>query len=86
MYPLSATLFIFKTMLKTQYKSLDEMKNDLTKFLQFYNFNRMHGSVRKELNVKKPFNTIEKWYQFKPEIYKITPHQFKNNVLNLNQN
>lgn len=74
------------TILKKQYQSLDEMKNDLNNFLLFYNFNRRHGSIRKELNVKTPFNAIEKWYQLKPEIFKITPNQFKNNVLNLNQN
>lgn len=33
-----------------------------------------------------PFNAIEKGYQLKPEIFKITPNQFKNNILNLNQN
>jgi len=74
------------TILKNQYQSLDEMKNDLNNFLLFYNFNRRHGSIRKELNVKTPFNAIEKWYQLKPEIYKITPNQFKNKVLNLNKN
>ena len=74
------------TILKKQYQSLDEMKNDLNNFLLFYNFNRRHGSIRKELNVKTPFNAIEKWYQLKPEIFKITPNKFKNNVLNLNQN
>ena len=62
------------------------MKKDLTKFLSFYNFNRRHGSIRKKLKVKTPFNAIEKWYQFKPEIFKITPNEFKNNNLNLNQN
>ena len=74
------------TVLKKQYKSLNEMKNDLTKFLSFYNLNRRHGSIRKELNVKTPFNAIEKWYQLKPEIFIITPNDFKNNILNLNQN
>jgi transposase InsO family protein len=73
------------TILKTPYQSLEEMKIDLTKFLSFYNFNRRHGSIRKELNVKTPFNAIEKWHQLKPEIFKITPTQFKNNSLILNQ-
>ncbi len=27
----------------------------------------------------------EKWYQLKPEIFKITPNQFKNKILILNQ-
>ena len=72
------------TILKTQYQSLDEMKTDLTKFLSFYNLHRRHGSIRKELKVKTPFNAIEKWYELKPEIFTITPTQFKNNILNLN--
>ena len=74
------------TILKNKYQSQNEMENDLFKFLSFYNIHRRHGSIRKELNVKTPFNAIEKWYQLKPEIFKITPHQFKNNILNLNQN
>lgn len=64
------------TILKTQYQSLFETKNDLTKFLSFYNFNRRHGSIRKELKVKTPFDAIEKWDQLKPEIFKIIPNQF----------
>ena len=74
------------TILKTQYQSQEEMKNDLHKFLLFYNFNRRHGSIRKELNVKTPFNAIEKWYQLKPKIFIKTSNEFKNNILNLNQN
>ena len=74
------------TILKTNYQSTQEMKNDLFKFLLFYNLYRRHGSLRKELKVKTPFDAIEKWYQLKPEIFKITPTQFKNNILNLKQN
>lgn len=74
------------TILKTKYQSLEDMKNDLSEFLQYYNLYRRHGSIRKELNVKTPFNAIEKWYELKPEIFKITPSQFKNNIINLKQN
>ena len=74
------------TILKTQYQSQQEMKNDLFRFLIFYNINRRHGSIRKELKVKTPFNAVEKWCQLKPEIFKITPTQFKYNILTLNQN
>uniref|UniRef100_UPI004047EF73 DDE-type integrase/transposase/recombinase n=1 Tax=Flavobacterium sp. TaxID=239 RepID=UPI004047EF73 len=73
------------TVLRKQYQSLDEMKNDLSKFLLFYNLNRRHGSLRKELKVKTPFNAIEKWYKLKPELFIITPSNFKNNTLNLIQ-
>jgi transposase InsO family protein len=73
------------TILKTKYKSQTEMKNDLLRFLKFYNLYRRHGSLRKELKVKTPYNAIEKWYQLKPEIFKITPNEFKNKILTLNQ-
>ena len=61
------------------------MTIDLIRFLKFYNLNRRHGSLRNELKVKSPINAIEKWYQLKPEIFKITPNQFKNKILILNQ-
>lgn len=73
------------TILKTKYDTKEEMGKDLEKFLINYNFYRRHGSLRKELNVKTPYQAIEKWYELKPEIFKITPHQFKINQLNLNQ-
>jgi hypothetical protein len=62
---------------------------------------RRHGSLRKELNVKTPFNAIEKWYQLKPELFKkflwilklnyllsnnIIIHGFLNNVVKLDNN
>lgn len=74
------------TILKTKYQSLLDMKIDLNRFLLFYNFNRRHGSIRKELNVKTPFDAIQKWYELKPEIFKISPSHFKENILNLIQN
>lgn len=74
------------TILKTQYQSPQEMKNDLFRFLIFYNINRRHGSLRKELKVKTPFNAVQKWYELKPEIFKITPDEFKNKILTLIQN
>lgn len=74
------------TILKTQYQSNIEMKKDLSKFLSFYNLFRRHGSLRKELNVKTPFQAVEKWYRLKPEIFKNTPNEFKNKILNLNEN
>jgi len=74
------------TILKTKYQSQEEMKVDLFRFLVYYNIDRRHGSLRKELKVKTPFNAIEKWYKMKPEIFKINPSEFKNTILNLAQN
>lgn len=74
------------TILKKQYQSPEEMNIDLANFLSFYNLYRRHGSLRKELNVKTPMQAVEKWYQLKPEIFKITPNEFQNKILNLQSN
>lgn len=71
------------TILKNRYQNSIEMNQDLANFLNFYNLYRRHSSLRKELNVKTPFLAIEKWYELKPELFKTTPIQFKNNLLNL---
>lgn len=71
------------TILKNKYLSAFEMNKDLANFLSFYNLYRRHGSLRRELNVKTPIEAVEKWYELKPELFKITPEKFKNNVLNL---
>jgi len=71
------------TILKNKYEDTMEMNTDLAKFNAYYNFHRRHGSLRKELNVKTPFQAVEKWYELKPELFKITPNEFKNNILNL---
>jgi transposase InsO family protein len=69
------------TILKNDYKNEEEMKEDLARFFSYYNLYRRHGSLRRELNVKTPFDAIEKWYQLKPEMFKRTPEEFKNKIL-----
>lgn len=71
------------TILKNKYQNSKEMNIDLAKFNAFYNLYRRHGSLRRELNVKTPFQAIEKWYELKPELFKISPNKFKNKILNL---
>ena len=44
------------------------------------NLYRGHGSIRKELNAKTPFNAIEIWNTLKREIFTITPDEFKNKI------
>jgi transposase InsO family protein len=73
------------TVLKNTYKEKDDMVLDLFQFLTFYNLYRRHGSLRKELKVKTPFQALEKWYELKPEIFKMNPETFKNNLLSLTQ-
>jgi len=58
------------TIKQNEYENKQQMNNDLMSFLVYYNLYRRHGSLRKELNVKTPFDAIEKWYKIKPEIFK----------------
>lgn len=74
------------TIKKTSYKSIEEMKEDLTNFLVHYNLHRRHGSLRRELKVKTPFNAVEKWHELDPEIFKEKPIDFKTKILNLKIN
>ena len=67
----------------TDYQNLQEMNNDLMKFLMFCNLYRRHGSLRKELKVKTPFNAVKKWHELDPDIFKETLASFKNKILNL---
>ncbi len=60
-----------------EYSSLRAMEKDLNQFLLYYNFNRRHGSLRKELKVRTPFEALQSWFQTKPEIFKISPDAFR---------
>lgn len=53
----------------------------LNAFLIHYMLYRRHGGVRKELNVKTPFNALEKWYELNPKLFKQNPLDFKNKLL-----
>ena len=72
-----------KTIKKTTYTSLQEMKDDLTDFLVNYNLYRRHGSLRKELNVKTPFDAVVKWHVLDETIFKEKPEKFKQKILYL---
>ena len=73
------------TIAKIEFQNVNEMKIELLKFLIYYNLERRHGALIKELKVKTPFNAVEKWYELKPEIFKTTPSNFKNKILLLKQ-
>jgi transposase InsO family protein len=72
-----------KTIKLVQYKDLAELRVDINKFLIYYNLNRTHGSLRKELKVRTPLEAIHSWYKTKPEIFKFRPDQFKAKFLKL---
>ncbi len=72
-----------KTIKITKYSSLEEMNDDLMDFLIHYNLYRRHGSLRRELKVKTPYNAVEKWYELDGKIFKIKPIDFRNKILTL---
>jgi len=72
-----------KTIKLKKYSSLKEMDEDLTIFLIHYNLYRRHGSLRRELKVKTPFDAVVKWYELDEKIYNQKTAEFKNKILNL---
>lgn len=72
-----------KTIKITRYHSLEQMKEDLMDFLINYNLYRRHGSLRRELRVKTPFEAVQKWHELDPTIFKCKPYLFKEKILNL---
>ncbi len=50
--------------IKTEdYDNIEDVKKDLNKVLMFYNFNKRHGSLRKELKVRTPFDAVQSWFR-----------------------
>jgi hypothetical protein len=39
----------------------------MAKYEFFYNFNRGHGGLRKEIKVRTPYEALEYWYNLKPD-------------------
>jgi len=69
------------TILREHYPSIEAMNTHLMQFLVFYLLYRRHGSLKKELGVKTPFEAVEKWFELKPEIFLQNPLEFKNKIL-----
>ena len=74
------------TILKETYTNKEEMNNDLIAFLVHYMLYKRHGGLRKELNVKTPYQAVEKWFELKPDIFKENPLLFKCKILFLHNN
>ncbi len=60
-----------------EYHSFNALEKDLNKFLLYYNFNRRHGSLRKEFKVKTPFEALQSCFQSKSELFRILPNEFR---------
>jgi len=73
------------TIKRNTYESLNQMNADLMRFLVIYNLYRRHGSLRKELNVKTPFDAAIKWKELEPKIFNQKLPEFKHKILSLKQ-
>jgi len=71
------------TIYSTQYKSLEEMKEDLVKFMKYYNLYRLHTSLKKELKVRTPFDAYRYWYNKFPNLFHKTPQLFQDSLLSI---
>ena len=63
------------------YKNEAELKADLSQFLVYYNLNRRHGGLTKELKVRTPFEALQYWYRITPEIFRNPPDMFRTDLL-----
>lgn len=63
------------------YKDETELKADLDKFLVYYNLNRRHGSLKRELKVRTPFEAVQCWYRMNPEIFIKSSDMFRAELL-----
>ena len=61
-----------------EYKPLKEMITDLDKLLLYCLFSKRHGSLKKDLNVRTPYETLQNWYNLDPNTRFIKhPEQFR---------
>jgi len=60
----------------TEYENIEELKEDLNKFLIYYNINANLGGLKKELKVRTPCEAVKSWLDIEPEIFKILPDEF----------
>ncbi|TXK92767.1 hypothetical protein BMR02_16345 [Methylococcaceae bacterium HT1] len=63
------------------YKDEAELKADLDKFLVYYNLNRRHGSLKRKLKVRTPFEVLQCWYRINPEVFRKSPDMFRAELL-----
>jgi transposase InsO family protein len=63
------------------YQNEAKLKADLDKFLVYYNLNRRHSGLKRELKVRTPFEALQCWYRIKPEIFIKSPDMFQAGLL-----
>ena len=67
----------------TEYKNAEQMINDISSFMIYYNIYRRHGSLVKEKKGKRPYDALCYYYKTMPEIFTETPENFKKKLLDM---
>jgi transposase InsO family protein len=67
----------------SKYNSVEEMREDLLKFMKHYNLVRRHTSLKKEIKVKTPIEAYKFWYDKEPNLFHKTPDEFYQSLLNI---
>ena len=76
----------WNTLKVNEYQNVEEMNKDLINFMIYYNLNRRHTSLRKELWIKTPYNALEYWYEKDNSIFKEDLFDFKDKLLKMKMN
>jgi hypothetical protein len=58
------------------------LKGNLNKFLIYYNTNRKHDGLKKELKVRTSCEAVKSWFEIELKIFKISPDEFYAIALN----
>lgn len=74
------------TLHKYTYNSWNELERHLNDFLIFYNCQRRHGSLVKELKVKTPLQACIKWKNMEPSVFTKQLLTFDKLIVSLNEN
>lgn len=66
-----------------EYKTKEDMRNDILQFMFFYNLFRRHWWVVKEKKWRTPFDAISYYYKKNPQDFKETPEAFKTKIYDM---
>jgi hypothetical protein len=74
------------TIKTTIYETAEEMRKDIIRFMLFYNLNRRHTGLRKEVKeLKTPMDAMEYYYKHTPNLFKEPPDKFREKLENIRQ-
>jgi len=62
------------------YGDIQELEEDLKRFLLYYTFHRRHSGLHRELKVRTPFEALQSWFETTPERFRVSPEEFRRNA------